>query len=80
MEEAAALIDDIDVIVNDAAFGRWVPKDLHDEWHQGAGGGEFNRFWDSFIESEKSLVDESSYTVGKILDKLENARRIYNLD
>lgn len=62
--------------VNNPAFGRWVHKTEHDEWHRGAGGGDFNQDWETFIDAEEA-VPGGRYTVAQIIDKLNEIRSKY---
>ncbi len=48
-------------------------KKEHDAWHEGAGDGDFNLFWNVFILSEKNAPN-GRYTVAQIIDKLNACR------
>jgi hypothetical protein len=62
------------VNVNNPAFGRWIHKKDHDVWHKGAGGGEYNAFWQDFIDLEQGA---GRYSTLDILAKLEECRSLY---
>ncbi|MGA0332465.1 MAG: hypothetical protein ACO3NW_00745 [Kiritimatiellia bacterium] len=60
--------------VNNPAFGRWVPDDLHKKWHTQE--PKFNEFWKSFIDAEPSTL----YTRQQIIDKLIEARSLFPVE
>ncbi len=63
---------------NNPAFGRWVHKTEHNQWHKGANGGDFNQFWTDFIAAEQ-LAENGRYTVAQIIDKLNECRAEYQV-
>lgn len=60
--------------VNDPAFGRWAPKANHDRWHYEM-NPSFNKFWNDWWEQNR--VDNIIPTKQQVLDKLAEARSIY---
>jgi hypothetical protein len=57
--------------VNDPAYGRWIRKDRHGEWH-GWAGGEFNAWWRQWINDE---LPDQPYTMQQIFQKLVECRQ-----
>ncbi|MGB6220059.1 hypothetical protein [Haloferula sp.] len=58
--------------VNDVSFGRWAHKEDHKVWHQGAGGGDFNDWWDAVEQQE--LNDGIQLATAQILLRLIEVR------
>jgi hypothetical protein len=67
--------------VNNPAFGRWVPDELHNKWHNQE--PKFNSFWRDVIAEEKYNIRfnaGSPLTRQQIIDKLIEARTLYSVE
>ncbi len=69
--EHRAWFADHGINVNAPAFGRWVHEVDYKAWHKGAGGGEFNNFWKSFMDAEEESI---GYSTIEIFAELEKCR------
>jgi hypothetical protein len=66
--------------VNNPAFGRWVPDELHKKWHNQE--PKFNDYWRNQRLLEEARIDQGlpPFTRQELIDKLIEVRSIYNVE
>jgi len=66
--------------VNNPAFGRWVPDELHKKWHNQH--PKFNDYWENLRLLEENRIGQGlpPFTRQELIDKLIEVRTIYSVE